>query len=122
MAILILFLIAFVVAVALYRKGFLRKVSVPQTGVCDKTSGSLTTSAVPKSCRIEFKLFEVRPDVYKDKDVSGLEVKSDKIQNYVEEMIAMYSRRGEWYSVDFLNFNSCVGVVFKHWFDEEDDV
>lgn len=122
MAILILFLIAFIIVITLYKKGILRKGSPLDRVVCDKTSSSNNLSAVPKSFRVEFKLFEVRPDTYKDKELSGLEVKSDKIQNYIEEMIAMYSRRDENFTVDFVNFNSCVGVVFKHWFNEDDDV
>ena len=122
MAILILFIIAFIIVITLYKKGILRKGSPSERAVCDKTSGSYNLSAVPKSFRVEFKLFEVRPDTYKDKEVNGLEAKSDKIQNYVEEMIAMYSRRDERFTVDFVNFNACVGVVFKHWFEEENDV
>lgn len=121
MAIVILFFIAIAVVFTLYRKGILRKGSPSRSENCDKVSVN-SFSAVPKSCRISFRLFDVRSEYVTADEGVSLDVKSDKVQQYIDEMVAMFSRRGEIYTVEFISFNFSVGVIFKHWFNEDDDV
>lgn len=117
MAVIIVLFIFFAVGFLLYKK---KKIGVkgelPQS-LCDNNSKSPSPIFYDHvQCTVklfDFSGFILNGDEHEKK--INIERLNDSIQDYVDEMISLYNRRGEHYCIDFNNFTYGVMVVVKHW-------
>lgn len=114
MALLIIVIIFFIVGIVLYKKGVLgKKVSSP-TLPCDSICNSDPSSFYCNNQQYALKLFDLRRAAKED-GKTDLYKLGDDITDYVEDMVSLYNRRGEHYDLSFVNMDSSLLVVFKHW-------
>lgn len=97
----------------LYRKGIIRKRGISPTSV--RSDNPALPSSLVQNVRYEIQLFETKTKMFKAEPLPDIQKMSDEINEYVEDKVSIYSRRGEFYDIEFINLNWAVLVAIKHW-------
>lgn len=122
MAVLIIVIVFFTVGIYLVKKGVFKRrgADIQVTNDVRNNAPSLPV----KNLQYAIKMFDTRFSIYQneeDKRKASVNKISDDVQQYINEMVSLFYRRGEDYSIDFVDMNFVVMVVIKHWVTDELD-
>ena len=118
MAILIIFFIIIVTLTVLYKKGVFTKKGESLSEVSVYNQSPDSPSLLKDDLQVAVKFFDARGVVLVAEDDAkkfNINKFSDEVQDYINEMISLFNRRGQKYSVEFVNMNFLFLVVFKYW-------